>query len=1078
MKNHTTPLAGRLSLGAKALGLAFLLLPTGCDLSSSNSSGGMIGTEGELMVPPGGGDAFFVDQNQGGGASRIRVEEMFWGRQVDVYGLDRTTGLPETTPRFTDFVVNENIQSQPANFVLETNPITQETRIVIQRDTETATGEVNPTFANLVRSLESGMPPIAPKHYDGSDAPPFSFLARNATLVLRFSDLLDDSAQSLLNLPFTVQVLQGYPPTIPFTPRMTFDRGHGGLRDGEFHSTRILIDMSITEAEAIEFPGQVPVNTLGLPASLVTTSQPNVALRIPTRESAAVGQFTILRSVTGKPVAPDGNGPVVLNGTTNPIVRALRSGNSTDQNNGFTLDLNTPEIVGEWPIQVSNVSALDPDVDNESTLFSIRVNFQNDCKNDASIGDILQVGTSFLEVLAPNGLSGGSNNQLNDLQVRSLSGRLLTADVQGPASFLSTFDPNLFAGAQNQCWLSITPLPTNNQLAPDSTVQIRFSEPMDPASIQPFDTMLLVRDTVSTDEPGAEEIVIAEVNASDDLQRFTSQPLLPLDGPDFHLRLLGDTDGVIDLAGNPLAAPLPFVPLAISGVADPSNGGFVMRFNETDELRFDGSGTATADGFNDLRGQFFYDLNRGVIRPRPVTHTAYPADRNNAVPSVMVPFPPGIQTPLSPLGSKLQAVWRYCDLGFNVFDETVYNLDVEGLSWAPVGGNIVSDFYTDFEIRLAHSNRLPDEVVNQNLLPDFPNSGLRAQGQQYTLNIAPNDGALNANIQSAQKTVHPRALGYQVSPIELFVASSGTRMIPFPLNKNVNIADVYYTWRDTTMSVRSAPSGSGIPLAIEADNDSDPNTNPNAMDSTLNLYPENGRGTLASAGQVPSIGLPLLMEYRCYPSNTGIGLNAFDVSLAINSSARPNFRAYSTGGTNTQGNQISKDPNLELTPTGGFNPTSTPPGAPTAQVADNTFYIGQLDTVTRVSIVHSIWLNAGTASNWLEPIFEPRAEDQPTGTQVRFDYRGATGMTNAAQVRAFNADPNTIDMYGNLYNTNGTIGVGNAGITFTNGNNTWLPGVVLLDGSQFVQVRMAFINNVETGLNAELSAFGIAYLRL
>ena len=153
----------------------------------------------------------------------------------------------------------------------------------------------------------------------------------------------------------------------------------------------------------------------------------------------------------------------------------------------------------------------------------------------------------------------------------------------------------------------------------------------------------------------------------------------------------------------------------------------------------------------------------------------------------MIPFPQGVQTPLSPLGSKLQTVWRYCDLGFNITDETVYNLDVEGISWAPAGGNVVADFYTDFEMRLSHSNRLPDEIVDNFLLPDWPNSGLRGAGQQYSANIANNFGALDENINLAQRVMHPRSLGYTVSPVNLFLSSSGIFMLPFPLNQNENL---------------------------------------------------------------------------------------------------------------------------------------------------------------------------------------------------------------------------------------------------------------------------------------------------
>ena len=38
-------------------------------------------------------------------------------------------------------------------------------------------------------------------------------------------------------------------------------------------------------------------------------------------------------------------------------------------------------------------------------------------------------------------------------------------------------------------------------------------------------------------------------------------------------------------------------------------------------------------------------------------------------------------------------------------------------------------------------------------------------------------------------------------------------------------------------------------------------------------------------GEVQTCGLPLLMEFRCYPSDTGLGLNPLAVALAINSSA-------------------------------------------------------------------------------------------------------------------------------------------------------------------------------------------------
>ena len=1054
-------------LGLTLLGLALALLPASCNLSStSGGSAGMIGQVGEIMTDPGGTQLFFNDSNEAGAASRIRLDAMYWGREVDVYGLDRLTGLRESTPRFRDFVVNENIESG-VNFVVETNPVTQETSITVQTPTTLATGEVNPVFADFVRQLEQGLGPIEAKNDDGSSAAPFSFIARNATLVLQFDDLLDDSADAEANLPFTVQILQGYPPTLPFSPRMRFDPNHGGVREGHFHSTRILVDMTVSETEALQAATALQINALGLESSLASTDLPNVSVRIPTTRAPSVGQFEILESVTGKPLATD-NGPMLTNGTTNPIVRAMRSGNGEDQNNGFLLDTVEPEIVGEWPVSVSNVLPIDAAPDGSSELFTVNAVFTSDCKDAAQPGDIVQLGSAFLEVLTPNSLSGGGASTLNGLELRSLVGPLLPVGLTGNGAYLSTFDGDLFTGSLNLCWLSITPQPTAGAISPDATIQVRFTEPMDPKSLDPFENVQVVRGTANFDEPGAQDLVVGDVNSSVDLRRFVFEPALPLFGNDFHLRVAGDVDGVTDLAGNLVAEALPFVDLPISSTAGVTpNGSFVLRFNSQDELTFDGVGAATAEGNNDLRGQFFYDFERGVIMPRPVTRAGYPADRENPVPALMATNPAGTQTPLSPLGSKLQTVWRYCDLAFNLLDETVYNLDVEGISWAPAGGNVVADFYTDFEMRLSHSNRLPDEVLDPNSgAPLTPNSGLRGAGEQYSSNIANNFGALDENINPAQRVMHPRTLGYQVSPVDLFLSSSGTFMLPFPLNQNDDLAKQYYTWRDTTMRVRTAPAGAGIPLGIEAAG--------GGGAFGLDLYDGDAPGSFAPIGRVPSIGLPLLMEFRCYPSNTGIGLNTFDISFATPMGVPPNFRSYSTGGTNTQGLQISKDPDLELTPTGGFNPASVPlPGSPTTFVADGTFYIGQLDTVTRVSIIHTIWLDAGQASTWLDPQFEPRPEDQPLGTQVRFDYRGATSIANTPLQTAL--DAGALSPYGDLSTANQEA---NAGITFTDGSSDFVTNLNDLDGSRFVQVRMALINNVETGLNPELSSFGFAYENL
>ena len=128
------------------------------------------------------------------------------------------------------------------------------------------------------------------------------------------------------------------------------------------------------------------------------------------------------------------------------------------------------------------------------------------------------------------------------------------------------------------------------------------------------------------------------------------------------------------------------------------------------------------------------------------------------------------------------------------------------------------------------------------------------------------------------------------------------------------------------------------------------------------------------------------------PDDEALGLNAFDISLGVNTSARPNFRAFSTGGQDQANNTIRIDPDLELEANGGFNPNSNPPGASTYGL-DNSVYMGSMDLVTRVSRVYSLWFEATGISGEPEfspPVVEPRIEQQPLGTGLEIAFRGAS----------------------------------------------------------------------------------------
>jgi hypothetical protein len=213
------------------------------------------------------------------------------------------------------------------------------------------------------------------------------------------------------------------------------------------------------------------------------------------------------------------------------------------------------------------------------------------------------------------------------------------------------------------------------------------------------------------------------------------------------------------------------------------------------------------------------------------------------------------------------------------------------------------------------------------------------------------------------------------------------------------------------------------------------------------------------------------MEFRCYVDTGALGLNAFDISLATNSSARPNFRAFSTGGYNTNNDPVYKDPDLEDAADGGFNPASNPPGATTPGV-DNSFYIGQVDLVTRISRSHSIWFDSSlTNPSYQDPVVEPAPEDLPSGTSIVIDYRGATitSINPTTQPDTILSNPGQIDLYGEQ--VSGSPGT----INFLNGDSGWKQNISDIDGAQFFQLRMTFISNAATDMTPWLSTLGFAY---
>lgn len=1009
-----------------AFGIALL---GACDASSPAPSSNH--AAGTVLVNPDTGDSFVVDANRGGQAGQIKLVGAYWGRLVDVRDVNGAQ-------QFKDLVIGDNIASDGVHYDLELNEITDVETLTILHPAGSA--EYAAAYAELERNLQ-------PVMKLGENVPPTATLTaipRNATLVLAFDDLLEHSEIT----PQNVRVLTGYPPVVPYEARVIADPSHGDLHDAdgdgqvEFHTTRVLVDMTVSEFEAQQASPPPAVNALGLPQALVL-DQPNLLVRIPTRAVPSIGQLSVLSNLAGSGMNAAANAPNGPSSATQDVVRSLRSSSADlqDPNNGFLASTPRPRLVGVQPIALLTVTPLGGVNYRISAAFDAAT-----CAPRPKKGDVIRVSSSVVGVVDQDG-TAPSAGTITDVVVRLESGNS-TNFLPGPAQYLMRFDPAF--GVPPACFVRIGPTPgaaPDQGVQPDSTFTVRFTKAMDPRSMSAFETFGITRVTNANPVIPFGNTIIGTIQASPDLREFTFTPQLPLErnpaqfpaGEEYRLTLAGGPGGVIDLSGKVLVDSLPPFLFRLDPAAGQARSrGFAFRFNSPDE---DGNGAP------ELRGQFLYNLVKGTIRPRAVSRFSAVVDASQPVVGLMTPFTAPIQTPLSNLGSKLMHVWRYHDMGFSLVDEATLNLDVEGMSWAPLGVPQV-DRFSEFRMAFSHSKFLPDEILNpMSLLPNFPNSGL-VNGFDANVLDPTNDPL---------KVVHPKARGYDVQPVDAFVSSTGTVMMPYPLNRGVTPEQkLRYTFRDTGLLAVGGPNGQGVDTGILGA----------ATGAAVKLYPE---------GQVPTLGLPLLMEFRCYPDDQAFGLNGFKVNLALNTSARPAFRAFSTGGVLANGTIVRVDPDNQPNANGGISPAGTPtPGN------DDVFYLGQTDFVVRVNRVHTIWLDTlQFTAQYQTPVVEPPAALQPAGTQVVVALRGATNVTNGAPPTGGvipRQNANAYDPYGDPKaailvpsNFTATFPIGPGGVP----DNTWKTNLAPLNNLRFVQARVTMISNPDTLLFPEITALGL-----
>ncbi len=978
------------------------------------------------------------DPHHQGQADELRLASVSYGRLVDLIHLD-SSGVQSYLA--TDVVVPYGLAADGVRWQLDSNGRTGRTKLIGRASSE---AEVLQRIAALDFDL---------------DTVPFTGLAAvpgDAVWVLRFNDLLDRSDPAI-GVEVGTRLLGA--DARPATARILFDVHHGGAGpDGRWAPTRVLVDPTVSAGEALGTslalnPGGIDPQggertwELRLATLAAEGAQPlrNLAGRaLGSGEARIDFQAPQRQLLIGAAVTAAGTGVQNLAGAAVPELLS-------------TLQINIPG----GPI---------PDAGGDPLRFTLAgASFVNGgCAYTPRVGDaLLQEGQFLLEVVAASPPLAG--NVIERLTLRLLNGDAASYAALGASTgeLTTSFDSSLDQD-RSACFVTIDGKVVN-AFQPDSALRVRFSSEVLLAGSDSYDGLFVGRRDL-TQEPdlSGSETVPGQL-AFDPLGvEIEWTPAVPLHheqglSESYYLHFLAGDLGLAGAGGASVGSlPRPIELSLDPSAASVTSGGHVTRFVQADEY-------LPMGGATEWGGSLVYDPEAEAITPRPVTRFSAQVDPFQPIVSLMTPFLSGVQSPMNALGAKTQVMWRYADMGFEVQDPTLVDIDVEGLAWAPSDNQVIADEYDEFEIALSHGEFQPDEFIEPtSFFPRFPSSGLRP--------IFANNEVDPAEV------VHDRQLGYTVNPGDAYLGMGGTLLQPYPLNLDQPLEDqATYTWRDTSIQVRKGVLGGGVPLQQEL----------LAKGQAVDAVPFN------PSGQVQSIGLPLVMDFRCFADSAANGLNSVAVSLAANTSSRPYFRAFSAGGIDTSGNAVIVDPDLETVANGGFR-TGFPVGAPTFG-RDNIVNYGAVDFVVRVSRAYSIWrpaLSGGNPAVVLDaPVYEPTVVGSVEGARsglggVEVSYRGASMVASQHPTLPGGRHPavfdaRTLDVYGDHYDDTQTPAEGvpdhsisrvNLGVDLLGGSDAWVDDVDGIQGARWYQLRLTMVGDLVTGEVPVVTSVASAWL--
>jgi len=1008
--------------------------------------------------------------SQGQAPLGLFLENVEWGRLVDI--ADQTGVIIET-----NVLVNSLLEEDGINYLFSSNPVTQkQTLTILQASGSTA-------YQTLLNSARNNLQSVVAKGL--GEAPPYTMVARNAAIRLRFSEQVKPSTVDFT----TIQVFTGSPPIFSFTGRYLVQN------DPSTGKGYVIFDPTVSTFEAAN--EGLPPNSSGFAAS-VDTLNPNLQIRIPTTIDPALGQPQVLTSLT------TGHKPAVQFPVTEPfeepapgarvIVRAARTGNESDVRGGFLLDNRRPSLIGLQAAIVNDISTRSGDIVD----FTYTIATAN-CKPLApKVGDVFEIGGGL--VVVTDVLNSG--NPL-DYSVRGQV-QLDDASLVAGAAGLSARYTTRYTLADRQiqaCYLEIAPPPVGNlpvqRIDPNSSVIVRFDEPIDATTVRSMFSFSVVcpsddpspttnkeleaawfrqantsetigqfmdrqrgmdfrldgaganTDTVNSEYSG--RVLFGAVEATDGDRTYSLTPAagwndpFSTDGDQFVVAIRDGAEGIRDLSGNSLD---------LTGFAAGNDGQNIQITLEPSiplaDVRYlsllKPSLDQDDDGLSEFSGQA--ELVSGGLSGREPLRFSRSADGSS---SAMQNRPVGtpVTEPLNPAGAVVMGVYRPQEFGFGYPDPTEYNMTVEGLSWSPATGVVFDETFADLSMSLGTASFLPDESFNP-IGPAviFPQSGLVSSFFDDNILAFTADGSS------------------EIDEVEVFRSSYTTRSIKLYTVNGVNFQPwpdftTKYVWRDTTIPQ--------IYLGGAANSIGSPD---------LQYITDTGSFLFWAPEMVPSVGLPLLWRVRTFPQANSLGLNKFGTTQMMVTGATPafspQFRIYSAGGQDGSGvwNQVQPDNPASggTSPTGGFQTN----GSRTPTQGDDLVYWARADFTQEVSRIYSHWLDLGRTIGpgaFLGVALEPANADQPVGTSIQVEYRGSLAVAHPPAPSVNPSPLMTADMpfddYGDFLGVFGTVST----------PTPWTTDLNSLEGQgfQFIQIRVTFFSNPDLGLRPTLDGLGIVY---